>query len=154
MKKVKLTKLIASLIVIGSVFTINPITASAEWKQDNSGWWYVDGDSWVTGWKLIDGKWYYFNSNGYMANNTIIDGYKLGSDGAWIQNVILATVGNENIMEDDLNKVMNSYDAQLKEKYGADYASNSNLKSTIKDIKKQQLNKLVAEKILLKKAAE
>ena len=154
MKKVKLTKLIASLIVIGSMFTLNPIAASAEWKQDNSGWWYADGSSWVTGWKLLDGKWYYFNSNGYMENNTTIDGYKLGSDGAWIQNSILATIGNENIMEDDLNKVMNNYDAQLKEKYGADYASNTNLKPTIKNIKKQQLDKLIAEKILLKKAAE
>ena len=154
MKKVKLTKLIASLIVIGSVFTLNPIAASAEWKQDNSGWWYEDGSTWVTGWKLLDGKWYYFNSDGYMAKNTVIDGCNLGADGAWIQNAILATVGNENIMEDDLNKIMSSYDAQLKQKYGVDYASNSNLKPTIKKIKKQQLDKLIGEKILLKKAVE
>jgi foldase protein PrsA len=154
MKKVKLTKLIASLIVIGSVFTLNPIAASAEWKEDNSGWWYEDGSTWVTGWKLVDGKWYYFNSDGYMAKNTVIDGCNLGSDGAWIQNAILATVGNENIMEDDLNKIMSSYDSQLKQKYGVDYASNSSLKPTMKKIKKQQLDKLIGEKILLKKAVE
>lgn len=154
MKKIKLTKLIASLIVIGSVFTLNPIAASAEWKQDNSGWWYEDGSTWVTGWKLLDGKWYYFNSDGYMAKNTVIDGCNLGADGAWIQNAILATVGNENIMEDDLNKIMSSYDPQLKQKYGADYASNSNLKPIIKKIKIQQLYKLIDEKILLKKAVE
>lgn len=154
MKNVKLTKLIASLIVIGSVFTLNPIAASAEWKQDNSGWWYEDGSTWATGWKLLDGKWYYFNSNGYMEKNTAIDGCNLGGDGAWIQNAILATVGSENIMEDDLNKIMSSYDAQLKQKYGVDYASNSNLKSIIKKIKKQQLDKLIDEKILLKKAVE
>lgn len=154
MKKLKLTKLIASLLLIGSVFIINPIAANAAWKEDNTGWWYEDGSSWATGWKVIDGKWYYFNSNGYMAHDTEIDGYKLGSDGAWIQNAILATVGNENIMEEDLNKVMKSYDSKLKQQYGADYTSNSNLKDGIKNLKKQQLNKLVAEKILLKKAGE
>lgn len=154
MKKLKLTKLIASLVVIGSVFAANPIAANAEWKEDNTGWWYEDGSSWATGWKLIDGKWYYFNSNGYMARDTEIDGCKLGSDGAWIQSAVLATVGNENIMEEDLDKAMKSYDSKLKQQYGADYLSNSNLKEGIRNLKKQQLNKLVAEKILLKKAGE
>jgi foldase protein PrsA len=154
MKKIKLTRLIAGLIIVGSVAAINPITENAEWKKDDTGYWFEDGGSWVTGWKNLDGKWYYFNSNGYMAHDTEIDGWKLGSDGAWIQNAILATVGNENIMEDDLNKVMKSYDAKLKQQYGADYASNSNLKDAIKKLKKQELDKLVAEKILLKKAGE
>ncbi len=154
MKKLKLTRLIASLMIIGSVFAINPIAANAEWKSDSNGWWYNEEGSWVTGWKNLDGKWYYFNSNGYMAHDAEIDGYKLGSDGAWIQNAILATVGNENIMEDDLNKAMKNYDAKLKQQYGADYANNSNLKAAIKNLKKQELDKLIAEKILLKKAVE
>jgi lactocepin len=39
-----------------------------------------------TGWKLINGKWYYLNpKSGKMAYSTTIDGYKLGSDGAWIK---------------------------------------------------------------------
>lgn len=151
---VKLTRLIASLFIIGSIVGINPITANAEWKQDNTGWWYEDGSSWATGWKNLNGKWYYFNSNGYMAHDTEIDGYKLGSDGAWIQNAILATVGNENIMEDDLKKVMKSYDSELKQQYGSNYESDDNLKAAIKKLKKQELNKLVAEKILLMKAGE
>lgn len=154
MKKLKLTRLIVGLVIIGSVTAITPMTANAEWKNDNTGWWYEEGGSWTTGWKNLDGKWYYFNSNGYMAHDTEIDGYKLGSDGAWIQNAILATVGNENIMEDDLNKVMKSYDSKLKQQYGADYASNNNLKTAIKKLKKQELDKLVSEKILLKKAGE
>lgn len=141
-------------MVIGSVFAINPIAAKAEWKSDSTGWWYEDGGSWVSGWKNLNGKWYYFNSNGYMAHDTEIDGYKLGSDGAWIQNVILATVGSENIMEDDLNKVMKSYDSKLKQQYGADYTSDGNLKTAIKKLKKQELDKLIAEKILLMKAGE
>jgi foldase protein PrsA len=154
MKKLKLTRLIAGLMIIGSVFAINPIAANAEWKSDSTGWWYEDGGSWVSGWKNLDGKWYYFNANGYMAHDTEIDGYKLGSDGAWIQNAIIATVGSENIMEDDLNKVMKNYDSKLKQQYGADYTSNSNLKAGIQKLKKQELDKLVAEKILLKKAVE
>lgn len=154
MKSSKITRLIASLMVIGSVFAINPIAAKAEWKSDSTGWWYEDGGSWVSGWKNLNGKWYYFNSNGYMAHDTEIDGYKLGSDGAWIQNVILATVGSENIMEDDLNKVMKSYDSKLKQQYGADYTSDGNLKTAIKKLKKQELDKLIAEKILLMKAGE
>jgi glucan-binding YG repeat protein len=39
----------------------------------------------VTGWQQTGGKWYYFNKDGSMAANTVINGYKLGPDGAWIQ---------------------------------------------------------------------
>ena len=38
-----------------------------------------------TGWKLVNGKWYYFYESGAMAYNTTIEGYAVGSDGAWIQ---------------------------------------------------------------------
>ena len=38
-----------------------------------------------TGWLQEDnGKWYYLNNDGSMAHDTVIDGYKLGSDGVWI----------------------------------------------------------------------
>ena len=37
------------------------------------------------GWQLINGKWYYLDLQGVMANNTKVDGYKLGTDGAWIR---------------------------------------------------------------------
>lgn len=89
MKKLKLTKVIASTLLVASVLALNPIGVSASWKQDSNGWWYTEGyswndDSWVTGWKNIDGNWYYFYSNGYMAHDTTIDGRQLGSDGAWI----------------------------------------------------------------------
>lgn len=74
-------KVIALGIIATSVIAINPIGASAAWKQDNSGWWYTEGDLWATGWKKIDGKWYYFYQNGYMAKSTQIDGYKIDSEG-------------------------------------------------------------------------
>ena len=56
------------------------------WKLVNNKWYYLNssGDM-TTGWKFINNKWYYLNSNGDMAYNTVIDGYKLGSDGAWVK---------------------------------------------------------------------
>lgn len=83
MKSVKLTKVIASLLLATSVLVLNPIGASAEWKQDSTGWWYAAGNSYYTGWQNIGGKWYYFNNNGYMLYSTIKDGYFLQSDGSW-----------------------------------------------------------------------
>lgn len=85
MKNIKLTKAIESILILASLFAITPIGASAEWKQDSNGWWNKEGNSYSIGWKQIDGIWYYFLENGYMAHDTTIDGYKLGSDGAWVQ---------------------------------------------------------------------
>lgn len=82
-------------------------TVSEGWKQDNTGWWYqnADGSYPANSWKEINGVWYYFEGNGYMASNkwignyyvgasgamltntTTPDGYQVGADGAWIQNV-------------------------------------------------------------------
>ena len=56
MKKLKLTKVIASTLVVISVLALNPIGANAEWKRDHTGWWYTEGNSWATGWRLIDSK--------------------------------------------------------------------------------------------------
>lgn len=50
-------------------------------------WYYLDEvGNMKTGW-IQDGtgKWYYLYSSGAMAYNTSIDGYKLGSDGAWVK---------------------------------------------------------------------
>ncbi len=91
MRKLKLTKVIASLLVAASVLALNPTGASAQWRQDNKGWWYTDGDSWYTGWKQIDGKWYYFYPSGYMAKEIMIQGYYLNSSGVWSE---LTTSGN------------------------------------------------------------
>ena len=37
------------------------------------------------GWKEFNGTWYYLNSSGAMLSNTTINGYRLGSSGAWIK---------------------------------------------------------------------
>jgi len=86
MKKLTLRKVIASLLIVASVLVLNPVGVSASWRQNSTGWWYTVGNSWATGWAKLDGKWYYFDSNGYMAHDTTIEGFKLGSDGAWMIN--------------------------------------------------------------------
>lgn len=105
MKKQNLKRVITIGLIVASIFTIVPIGASAEWKQDFNGWWNKEESSWSVGWKEIDGKWYYFDNNGYMktgwvqydnkwyylyndgsmAKNITIEGYILDSNGAWIQ---------------------------------------------------------------------
>lgn len=58
--------------------------SNGKWKNDINGWWYEDNGWYPTNqWLKIDGYWYYFKSDGYMASNEYIDGYWLGSDGAW-----------------------------------------------------------------------
>lgn len=81
---------------------------AGEWKQDDTGWWYVRPDHTypVNEWGYIGDKWYYFGDNGYMrtgwieldgkwycldpdsgamyADTVTPDGYLVGSDGAWI----------------------------------------------------------------------
>jgi hypothetical protein len=56
------------------------------WQFINGVWYYLDADGkMLTGWiKDGSGKYYYLNTDGTMAHNTTIDGYKLGTDGAWI----------------------------------------------------------------------
>lgn len=154
MKKAKVIKIIAGSLMGVSLLALNPIGVSAEWKNDNNGWWYTESNSYVTGWKSIDGKWYYFNSDGYMEHDTTVDGCRLGSNGAWIQDTILATIGDEKITKDDLNKEMKAQDYYLKKQYGNDYATNAGIKEQITKYKKEQLQSLVMKKILLKKAAE
>ncbi len=56
------------------------------WKQIRGNWYYLDYDGKMkTGWfKDGDGKYYYLNeSNGAMVHDSVINNYKLGSDGVW-----------------------------------------------------------------------
>lgn len=101
----KFVKILTLFMCSMTLFALNPMSAEAEWKSDSKGWWYKDGTSWYTGWKQVDGKWYYFDKLGYMmtgwlennnkwyylnedgsmAHDCTIENYKLGNDGAWIE---------------------------------------------------------------------
>ncbi|WP_238860126.1 leucine-rich repeat domain-containing protein [Clostridium sp. YIM B02569] len=85
MKKLKLTKVIASVLVVASVLLLNPIGASAEWQQNSNGWRYAEGDSYAKGWRYISGNWYYFGTFGYMEKNKDVDGWYLDDSGAGIE---------------------------------------------------------------------
>jgi foldase protein PrsA len=68
-----------------------------------------------------------------------------------IQKTVLATVGNEKITKGDLDKQV---DAQLKQQFGDDYATNTKVQQQVKQTKQQALNSLVTQNILLQKATE
>ena len=57
------------------------------WLNLEGDWYYLNNSGYMkTGWlKDTDGRWYYLYENGSMAKNTVIDGYVLGSNGAWIR---------------------------------------------------------------------
>lgn len=141
MKGLRLTKIIASTLLTALVVVLNPIGTSAEWKQDNNGWWYKEGNSYAKGLRDINGKSYYFDSNGYMktgwiqdsyydtwhyfyqngamAYNTVIDGYELDEDGTWIKPSKEAEETRNLILKEDNNYISQNakYGAHLTKRY-------------------------------------
>jgi 2',3'-cyclic-nucleotide 2'-phosphodiesterase/3'-nucleotidase/5'-nucleotidase len=64
----------------------NGAMAATSWVLSGGNWYFMDNNGAMkTGWVLTGGKWYYLYTNGKMAANTVVQGYKLGADGAWIK---------------------------------------------------------------------
>lgn len=81
-KKWFLTAMAAGLLTMALAM---PVFA-AEWKQDETGWWYQndDGSYLKDGWNWIDGRCYYFDGAGYCLLDTVTpDGYTVDASGAW-----------------------------------------------------------------------
>ena len=112
MKKQNLKRIITMGLIIVSILTIIPIGANAEWKLNSNRWWNTEGSSWSVGWRQIDGKWYYFGQDGYMLHDATIDGYQLGSDGAWIQTIQNNSTQNSYVELEKLPKEYNLDDAE------------------------------------------
>lgn len=56
------------------------------WLQEKGFWYYLDDSGAMkTGWYQVSGKWYYSYSSGELAVNTTVDGYRVNSNGEWIQ---------------------------------------------------------------------
>ncbi|MDQ1144322.1 glucan-binding YG repeat protein [Bacillus sp. SORGH_AS 510] len=56
------------------------------WLLYKNDWYYfASSGAMLTGWVYSGSHWYYLNADGDMAKNTVIDGYRIGSDGAWIE---------------------------------------------------------------------
>lgn len=72
---------------------------AGEWKQDEKGYWWQndDGSYPVSAWQWLDGNGdgiaesYYFDQSGYLAVNTVIDGYQVNDQGAWIVDGVVQT---------------------------------------------------------------
>lgn len=61
-------------------------TVNTGWFKDSDGeWYYLDkSGAMQKGWfKDLDGQWYYLNESGVMEHDKYIDGYYVGSNGAW-----------------------------------------------------------------------
>lgn len=57
-------------------------------------WYYFDKDgTGVDGWQKINGVWYYFE-NGYMFSDTVVDGYYVGPNGAYVKEIPAANRTN------------------------------------------------------------
>ncbi|MZK49537.1 hypothetical protein GT715_03430 [Clostridium beijerinckii] len=57
------------------------------WKFIDGKWYFLKSNgAMATGWTYVDGSWYYLYSDGSMAGDTEIDGYRLDTSGAWINN--------------------------------------------------------------------
>ncbi|MFD0771917.1 SpoIID/LytB domain-containing protein [Bacillus sp. CGMCC 1.60114] len=55
------------------------------WLSEGGKWYYLENSGTMKiGWIQVGTKWYYMYTDGHMAMNTIIDGYKIGNDGAWV----------------------------------------------------------------------
>lgn len=87
MKKLNLKKIIVMGLITTSILGVTSIGASAEWKQDGTGYWYSNGSSYAKGWSKINGWWYYFDNNGYMKTGWLYDNgnwYYLKKDGSMV----------------------------------------------------------------------
>ena len=80
---------------------------ATNWLLLGNSWYYLGADGAMrTGWQFVGNNWYYMytandphgGSEGVMASNRTIDGYYVGSDGAWLTEADL-------LARDTLNRV-------------------------------------------------
>jgi len=62
---------------------------------------------------------------------------------------VLAKIGDKKITRDDVDEGLKSYLEQYKQQYGDDFESNASLKDTLKNMRKQQLQMLVENEVLM-----
>ena len=93
MKKLNLKKIITMGLITTSILAVTSIGASAEWKQNNTGWYNTkSNNTYSVGWEKIGSSWYYFDNSGYMQQGWIKSGndwYYLNSDGSMVTGTFL-----------------------------------------------------------------
>ena len=70
----------------GSWYYFNELGEMAiGWVNDSKNWYHLGTDGEMSiGWLKYNKKWYYLDGSGRMLTNTIINGYKIGSDGTLV----------------------------------------------------------------------
>ena len=78
--------------VNGTWYYLNPVSdgyrgaMKTGWVNVSGTWYYLNASgAMLTGWINDNGTWYYCNASGAMLANTVVDGYKLGANGAWVK---------------------------------------------------------------------
>ena len=78
--------------VNGTWYYLNPVSDGTKgamktgWVNVSGTWYYLNASgAMLTGWINDNGTWYYCNASGAMLANTVVDGYKLGANGAWVK---------------------------------------------------------------------
>lgn len=59
----------AAVLLMTAGTTMTTYASDGEWKNDDTGWWYVEADGTIpkNQWLEIDGKWYWCEDDGYVA---------------------------------------------------------------------------------------
>lgn len=87
------------LAVASAISIISTMTSMANWEQQTGGQWkYQNTDgSYAVGWQWLDGngdgvaECYYLGTDGTMAVSTVIGGYTVDINGAWIIDGVVQT---------------------------------------------------------------
>lgn len=109
-----------ALAAIGTIAFTIPAFAG-DWRAQEGRWYYEESGRYLNdGWHEIDGKWYYFKSTGEMAADETIDGYRVGTDGVWVEDGAQAQerVPYPITLEQVIGKHLDSYTAGRGSVYG------------------------------------
>lgn len=78
--------------IISSTMAMTAFAGTWKWVERGAetGWQYLNDDGTkASGWVLDDEKYYYIGDKGYMLTNTTTpDGFKVNSDGVWVQETV------------------------------------------------------------------
>lgn len=120
----------------------------AGWQKDASGWWYEEGAGFIRNqWKEIGGKWYYFNQDGYMVCNAWIGNYYVGADGAMLTDTITPDgykVGSDGAWIQDDGKMMELYNSKIQEIKDSDIDTELTVEFIIQDLNSDGVKELLA----------
>ncbi|WP_459481219.1 choline-binding protein [Clostridium saccharoperbutylacetonicum] len=143
-----------SMTILGTI----QVGANAEWKQNSTGWWYSQNNSYAVGWRQLDGKWYYFDAVGYMKTgwvaingswyyfkstgemvaDGIIDGFALGKDGKMISPDYYKTQVKGAEDQAISNAMNNTQVVQIEDVKKSDDSSKVSTEDVIKNIENYQ----------------